>query len=92
MLQLLGHWAAGVRSAETAKDRFLEGAFDVLLTDIGLPALSGMDLVEILRARTQARRHLRDRPAAAGDADRQARVWLQKPFTVEQLEAALARR
>jgi len=53
MLQLLGHWAAGVGSAETAKDRFLDGAFDVLLTDIGLPALSGMDLVESLHVRNR---------------------------------------
>lgn len=90
MLQLLGHWAAGVRSAEIAKDRFLEGAFDVLLTDIGLPALSGMDLVESLRAR-----HKLEVIFATGrpppDAPVPDSFWLQKPFSVEQLESALAR-
>ena len=55
MLQVLGHWAAGVKSAEVARDRFIDGAFDVLMTDIGLPALSGIDLVEILQARRKLR-------------------------------------
>jgi CheY-like chemotaxis protein len=27
LLQALGHWATGVKSAEVAKDRFLPGAF-----------------------------------------------------------------
>lgn len=90
MLQLLGHWAAGVRSAEIAKDRFFENAFDVLMTDIGLPALSGFDLVEILRARhTLEIIYATGRPEPAPPID--DAVWLQKPFTVEQLEAALAR-
>ena len=28
LLQLLGHWATGVKSAEVAKDRFIDGAFE----------------------------------------------------------------
>ncbi|MET0541970.1 MAG: response regulator [Variovorax sp.] len=89
MLQLLGHWATGVKSAEVAKDRFTEGAFDVLLTDIGLPALSGYDLVDSLLERHQLQvifatgqqRPVEPRPGT---------FWLQKPFGVEQLEQALA--
>ena len=89
MVQLLGHWATGVKSAELAKDRFMEGAFDVLLTDIGLPALSGYDLVESLLAHHQLRVIFatgQTRPArpVAGT------LWLQKPFGIEQLEEALA--
>jgi DNA-binding response OmpR family regulator len=89
LLQLLGHWATGVRSAEIAKDRFLDGAFDVLLTDVGLPALSGMDLVESLRAR-----HKVEVIFATGRPPPPEPIphsfWLQKPFSVEQLESALA--
>jgi CheY-like chemotaxis protein len=88
MLQLLGHWAAGVRSAEIAKDRFFEGAFDVLMTDVGLPALSGLDLAEILRARHALEIIFvtgRPRPAQPMPGT----VWLRKPFDVEQLQAAL---
>jgi len=93
MLQLLGHWAAGVKSAEIAKDRFYENAFDVLMTDVGLPALSGLDLAEILRTRYKLDKldviFATGRPAPATPIPHA--VWLQKPFSVEQLEAALSR-
>lgn len=91
LLTLLGHWATGVKSAEVAKDRFIDGAFDVLLTDIGLPALSGYDLVAGLppgKHRIQvifATGHAAPAEAISGT------LWLQKPFTTEQLEAALSR-
>jgi DNA-binding response OmpR family regulator len=93
MLQLLGHWAAGVRSAEIAKDRFYENAFDVLMTDIGLPALSGFDLAQILRDSHNLDKL--DIIFATGRPPPETpipdAVWLQKPFTLEQLQAALAR-
>ncbi|RYF74191.1 MAG: response regulator, partial [Comamonadaceae bacterium] len=88
MIQLLGHWATGVTSAEGARDRFLEGAFDVVMTDVGLPALSGFDLVEMLRERHHV--HVifasgRAEPAKPIEGS----VWLQKPFSIEDLTAAL---
>ncbi len=88
MLQTLGHWTAGVKSAEVARDRFIEGAFDVLLTDIGLPALSGIDLVEILQANHKLRvifatgQRRPDKPIPGT-------IWLQKPFGLDELSAAL---
>lgn len=93
MLQLLGHWATGVRSAESAKDRFHEKAFDVLMTDVGLPALSGLDLAEILRSCYPTDRlgviFATGLPPPATPMP--GTLWLQKPFSAEQLEAALAR-
>ena len=88
MLQTLGHWTAGVKSAEVARDRFIEGAFDVLMTDIGLPALSGFDLVEILQANHKLRvifatGQIRPEEPMPGT------VWLQKPFGLDDLSAAL---
>ena len=63
---------------------------DVLLTDIGLPGLSGMDLVESLRAR-----HKLEVIFATGRPPPETPIpdsyWLQKPFTFEQLESVLAR-
>ncbi len=91
LLTLLGHWATGVKSAEVAKDRFIDGAFDVLLTDIGLPALSGYDLVASL---PPGKHHIQV-IFATGQAEPAEPIpgtlWLQKPFSTEQLEAALAR-
>lgn len=89
MLDLLGHWTAGVGSAEAARDRYLEGAFDVLMCDVGLPGLSGLDLVQSLHA-----------PGVAllmvSGAARPARLppgceWLGKPFGLDDLDAALQR-
>ena len=88
MLELLGHGVAGGKSAEVARDRFIEGAFDVLLTDVGLPALSGLDLVDILQAQHKLRVIFatgQPRPAHPIPGT----VWLQKPFGVDELQAAL---
>lgn len=88
MLEALGHWTAGVKSAEVARDRFLDGAFDVLMTDVGLPALSGLDLVEILQADEKLKVIFatgRPRPAQPPIGS----IWLQKPFGIDELMAVL---
>jgi CheY-like chemotaxis protein len=70
--------------------RFLEGAFDVLIADVGLPGLSGRDLAEKLEARC-------DLPVIfatgqpAPDLMPRRGIWLRKPYSVEQLQEALAR-
>ena len=88
MLVLLGHWATGVSTAEGARDRFLDSAFDVLMTDVALPALSGHDLVQMLRAEHRVRVLFASGspPPARPMSDA---VWLQKPFGIDALEAAL---
>jgi CheY-like chemotaxis protein len=89
ILEALGHWATGVTSAEAAIARFFDGAFDVVLVDIGLPALSGRDLAERL---------LRDHHVpvifVTGQAEPATAMpgtaWLRKPYSVDQLIDALA--
>lgn len=88
MLELLGHWATGVQSAEAAQARYIKGAFDVLLIDIGLPALSGMDFFDTLNAQPGLKvifgtGSTRPENLVPGTA------WLQKPFGLDDLEAAL---
>ncbi len=46
LLILLGHTAQGVSSAEEAIPALHTGDFDVLLTDIGLPGISGLELAK----------------------------------------------
>lgn len=90
LLEALGHWATGVKSAEAAIARFLDGAFDVVMVDIGLPALSGHDFAERL---------LRDHRVPVIFVTGQAQpttampgtAWLRKPYTVEQLTQVLER-
>lgn len=88
LLEHLGHWATGVKSAEMALCRFLEGAFDVLFFDLNLPGLSGLELAEKLRCRERL-------PVIFASADRCDNanldaVWLGKPYTSDQLKLALA--
>jgi len=43
---LEGYEAEGVSSAEDALDRLKQAAFDILVTDINLPRMSGLDLLQ----------------------------------------------
>ncbi len=90
MLRLLGHWATGVSSAETARDRYFDGAFDVVMIDVGLPALSGMDLAQELGQRNAAVRIIFATGQAAPSELPPGTQWLRKPFGVDALADALA--
>jgi CheY-like chemotaxis protein len=90
LLGLLGHWSAGVRSAEGALARFSEGAFDVLLLDVNLPALSGLDLAEKL-CRMESLPVIFATGGPVPHDEPLRSIWLHKPYTTAQLEGALAR-
>ena len=88
MLELMGHWATGVKSAELAMARYLDGAFDIVLTDVGLPALSGLDLAQTLIERHGARIVFatgRSQPETLLPGT----VWLPKPFGADRLQDAI---
>jgi CheY-like chemotaxis protein/pimeloyl-ACP methyl ester carboxylesterase len=87
LLQTLGHWVTGVKSAEVAINRFLEGAFDLLMTDVNLPALSGLDLAQKLQRHGFPVVFATGRPPPSRLAP--GTFWLQKPYTVAQLEEVL---
>jgi len=88
-VQALGHWATGVTSAESAMTRYLPGAFDLLLLDVGLPGLSGRDLAESILAIERI-------PVvfASGNASPTTALpgcaWLRKPFTLDELNDVLS--
>ncbi|MDM0111026.1 response regulator [Variovorax sp. J22R133] len=86
-LHLLGHSAIGVESAEMARIRYLDGAFDVLLTDVGLPAVSGRELADLLRERSPGLEVIfaTGTPQPSGEMS----PWLVKPYTLDALDAAL---
>lgn len=89
LLRALGHWATGVRSAELALHRFLEGAFDLVIADVGLPGLSGRDLAEKLEARCELPVIFATGQPAPDPMPRHG-IWLRKPYSIDQLQKALA--
>ncbi|MFL6673402.1 MAG: response regulator [Massilia sp.] len=87
MLAALGHSAHGVSSAEEALELLAAASFDVLFTDLNLPAMSGDELAVRASATAPGLDIILasgDRPVAAG----QARL-LPKPYDLMQLQLTL---
>jgi len=51
-LMALGHRVAGVSTAAEALDHIAQAYPDVLMTDVGLPGMDGIELLKTVRART----------------------------------------
>jgi len=100
VLSAAGHPTVWLRSGEAARQRLRNEAFSVLLLDIVLPDISGLELLRWLRSEGQltpvlmltTRDSVSDRVAGLdGGAD----DYLPKPFAVEELLSrvrALSRR
>ncbi|MBO9514908.1 MAG: response regulator [Variovorax sp.] len=89
MLESLGHWASGVSSAEIALNRFIAGGFDIVITDVGLPGLSGLQLAEKLKEVVELPVIFASGLPAPPSLPSHF-VWLSKPYTLAQVESALA--
>ncbi|WP_268811241.1 response regulator [Caballeronia arvi] len=91
LLRMLGHRPTTAPGAKAALDAIDNAAFDVLLTDVRLPDISGIELagriakvhkgISVIFASGDT---IQDNNA--GDFPWQS---LRKPYTVDQLEAAL---
>jgi CheY-like chemotaxis protein len=91
MLHVLGHDACCVANAEAALECFSERRFDVLLSDINLPGISGIVLAQQLTARSP---HLKVIFASGygyliADRTEFNFILLPKPYSFLQLEHAL---
>jgi two-component system, OmpR family, response regulator len=99
-LRLAGYAVDCVKSGVEADGAVLSGGFDLLILDLGLPKMSGLEVLQRLRARQlkvpvlilTAMDGVRDRVRGL---DLGADDYLAKPFALEELEArvrALTRR
>ena len=91
LLAMLGHVVMAVGTAEEALNLLGTPGLELLLTDISLPQMSGVQLAEVA-ARDYPQLEVvfstGHAPANSGVSDPQAR-FLVKPFTIEQLQQAL---
>ncbi|MGK5061964.1 PAS domain-containing protein [Janthinobacterium sp. LB3P112] len=91
LLAMLGHTVLAVGTAEEALPLLGTPGLELLLTDISLPQMSGVELAEVA-ARGYPQLDVvfstGHAPANSGVLDPAAR-FLVKPFTVEQLQQAL---
>jgi DNA-binding NtrC family response regulator len=94
MLSSLGYAVSEAADAAEAMRLLEEHTIDVLLTDVGLPKVSGTELAAHAKSRRPALRVVfasgyATLPGSAKGAD--GAVVLPKPFDARQLEAALKR-
>jgi len=90
LLGVLGHAVRGAASAEEALAIAGQDGFDVLLTDIGLPGMSGVDLArQLKRGQPGLDIVFSSGYGAVDDIDFHAHV-LPKPYSLAQLETLLA--
>jgi DNA-binding NtrC family response regulator len=91
---LCERWCVGVRSAEEGLELLGRQTFDLLITDIKLPGMSGIDLLRFLKSAlpmlpviviTGGHEELRE----ADFLDMGAIAYLEKPFTVDEFERAV---
>jgi len=93
-LKLAGYTVDWAENGENGRESLLQHAYDLLLLDLGLPDMSGLDLLRWLRGAGHtlpvllltARDALEDRIAGLdGGAD----DYILKPFQLEELEARI---
>ena len=93
VLEQWGCKAEAVANAADGLERLALGAYDVLLTDFGMPGMNGVELVERARERDAALRVIM-LTATRADLDPAARrlgfTVLHKPFDLGRLKTALA--
>ncbi|HRG95571.1 MAG TPA: response regulator, partial [Polyangiaceae bacterium] len=84
-LQDRGYAARGVGSAEEALEALAEGSFDLIVSDVALPGLSGTDLARVARERwpSVALVLMSGHPGASPLPE--GVPLLAKPFTTERL-------
>lgn len=97
LLKKIGHHAQGADNGKTAVERWQAGGIDLILMDIQMPVLNGMEALQAIRSKEPAGQHT---PIIALTADalkgteerlRQAGFdgYLSKPVLIEQLQDLL---
>ena len=92
LLQAWGYEPDGVADGREGLSRFTRGRYDVVLTDLGMPGISGLDVVEGVRARDADVAVIMFTGYAgdlAGEGRRLGFTVLRKPFEIDGLRRAV---
>jgi two-component system chemotaxis response regulator CheY len=99
MLELLDFEVSAYRHARAAVEKLMQGQRpDVMILDINMPEVTGMDMLEFLRRRAE----LKDLPVIMLSTEATdvrvdeamrlgANAFVFKPVTIDELEAAIGR-
>jgi PAS domain S-box-containing protein len=90
VLAALGYQVTAAGSGEEALALLAGTRFGVLITDVGLPGMSGYQLAEQARAMGVGAVLFASGYGASGELPAGS-FWLQKPFSLDSMEAALKR-
>ncbi|RMG50676.1 MAG: response regulator [Acidobacteria bacterium] len=95
MLSQLGHTSCSATSADQALTRCAEEAFDLIITDLGMPGINGLELAQRVRAHMpQVRIILITGWPVQLDAEQLSEYGVEcvikKPLTLKALQTALA--
>jgi CheY-like chemotaxis protein len=91
-LTLLGYEVTGAADGPEALVRFDAAAYDLVLTDLLMPEMSGWQVAEAIESRSKAPVILISGSASAGDHERaraHGRLLLQKPVRLADLQRAV---
>jgi PAS domain S-box-containing protein len=91
LLGVLGHMARGTSSAEHALGILRDEVFDVLLTDVGLPGKSGLELAREARNATPSLRIIFSSGYGEVVDDTLGALSLPKPYNLERLMDVLVK-
>jgi PAS domain S-box-containing protein len=89
LLGVSGHDAIGVESAELAVERLASDAFDLVISDVRLPGMSGDQLRRLILERHPTLRERVLLMSGFFPEREDASPFLQKPFSLRQLNAAI---
>lgn len=89
MLEELGHEVVQAQSADEALQKVRDARFDLVVTDQGMPHMTGLQMVEMMRQEypslpTVIATGYADLPTDASDVTK-----LEKPFSMGELQAAI---